>query len=59
MTEAKVWRVVVVYDDPRGGIWRGPLEDRASAEARLAREAARVRGSARLETLFELRSLDT
>jgi hypothetical protein len=45
------YRVVIRYDDPRGGIWRGPIEDRASAEARLLTEAARAHGSVWIESL--------
>jgi hypothetical protein len=46
------WRVVVRYDDPQGGIWRGPLEDHASAVARFGAEAARVRGTVTLEKVM-------
>ncbi len=48
----KIWRVVVRYDDPRGGIWRGPLESRKEAERRLYVEAARVHGSIWVERLI-------
>lgn len=48
---SKLWRVVVKYDDPRGGIWRGPIESRENAEKRLAKEAERVRGRVWLENI--------
>lgn len=40
------WRVVVLYDDPRGGVWRGPPETKDEAEERLSIERARVHGIA-------------
>lgn len=50
MNEEK-WRVVVRYDDPRGGLWRGPPETREEAQARLRVLAERVHGSAWLERI--------
>ena len=47
-----IYRVIVRYDDPRGGIWRGPLETRASADARLKQESARVHGSTWIEAIL-------
>jgi hypothetical protein len=35
------FRVVIVYDDPRAGIWRGPWENRESAYRRLIQETDR------------------
>lgn len=49
MPSLPAYRVVVIYDDPRGGIWRGPIEPIDKAEERLARELQRVRGSAVIE----------
>jgi hypothetical protein len=43
------WCVVIKYDDPRGGTWRGPSETKAAAEARFSRERARARGVVSLE----------
>ena len=43
-----IWRVVIVYDDPRAGTWLGPLEPLSAAQARLKVEAARAHGSVSL-----------
>lgn len=43
------WCVVVRYDDPRGGTWRGVPLPREQAEQQLSVEAARVHGTAWLE----------
>ena len=44
-----MWRVVIVYDDPRGGTWRGPIEDFDTAKKRFVIEAGRAHGTVRLE----------
>lgn len=51
-TDERLFRVVIVYDDPRGGTWRGPLETYEKARARLIDEAKRARGSVRLEQVL-------
>jgi hypothetical protein len=43
------WRVVVRYDDPRGGIYRGPTLTRKEAERHLVSEQSRVCGTAWIE----------
>lgn len=43
------WRVVVRYDDPRGGTWRSVPMPREQAEQQLEIELNRVRGNAWLE----------
>lgn len=46
-----LYRVVVRYDDPRGGIWHGPIESLEEANARVLIEAARVYGRAWVEVV--------
>jgi hypothetical protein len=46
------YRVVVVYDDPRGGIWRGPWETMDAARERLIIEKSRVHGVAHIEKMW-------
>jgi hypothetical protein len=39
LSDEKIWRVVVTFDDARGGDWYGPLETLAEAKARLKEES--------------------
>jgi hypothetical protein len=38
LSDEKIWRVVVSYENARGGDWYGPLETLAEAKARLKQE---------------------
>ena len=52
MTEQTYWRVVVRYDDPRGGTWYGPVETLEEAQKRLTLEQSRVHGRAWIEQAY-------
>lgn len=46
------YRVVVRYDGPHAGVWRGPLLDtEAEAKAALELELSRVHGTAWIESV--------
>jgi hypothetical protein len=49
LNDEKFWRVVVSYENARGGDWYGPLETLADAEARLKREESWSRQFAWIE----------
>lgn len=55
MPDSDAYVVVVVYDDPRGGTWRGPLETKEAAMNRRKVEAARVRGRVYMQHIGAVR----